>query len=239
MAEPSKGASDSALYVAKDIVREYQMGPRTLRVVDGASLSIRAGEVLAIVGRSGAGKSTFLHILGLLDRPTTGSLLFRGEDLSRLSARAACAMRCRSFGFVFQFYHLLPEFDALANVAMPAMVATGVLGWWRTRRAVRDRAAELLTKVGLGARLEHKPGQLSGGERQRVAIARALMNSPAVVFCDEPTGNLDRGTAGTVEALLLELARTMNQAFVIVTHDDALGAKADRQLHMLDGRLDA
>jgi lipoprotein-releasing system ATP-binding protein len=236
-----RGADDPPLaevvYRASGLWRRYVMGGKVLEVVAGATLDIHRGEVIAIVGRSGAGKSTLLHLLGLLDRPDAGELNYRGQDLTRLSRRALARVRGEAFGFIFQFYHLLGEFTALENVMMPALVRRSMWSWWRHRAEARERAADLLTRVGLEQRMEHRPGQLSGGERQRVAIARALMNQPAVVFCDEPTGNLDRGTAERVESQLLDLARMLGQAFVIVTHDDALGAKADRMLRMEDGRL--
>ncbi len=225
------------IYSARNLVREYVMGGRVLRVVDNVTLDIMPGEVLAILGPSGAGKSTLLHILGLLDRPSRGSLHFQGKDLAQLSRRDFNRMRNEVFGFIFQFYHLLPEFSALHNVMMPAMIKSSVRGWPARKREANERAAELLEQVGLGQRMTHRPSELSGGERQRVAIARALMNSPAVVFCDEPTGNLDRGTAEKVEKQLWNLARSLDQAFVIVTHDERLAQKADRVMTMLDGKL--
>jgi len=225
------------VYVGKNLSREYVMGGKVLRVVDDVSLEIIPGEVLAILGPSGAGKSTLLHILGLLDRPNSGSLHYRNRDLAKLSQREFNRMRNEVFGFIFQFYHLLPEFNARDNVLMPAMINASFLGWRSRKKKARARAEELLEKVGLQDRMTHRPSQLSGGERQRVAIARALMNSPAVVFCDEPTGNLDRETARKVEDLLWDLAKTLDQAFVLVTHDERLAQQADRVLTMLDGKI--
>lgn len=200
-----------------------------LQVLKGIDLHISKGELAAIVGASGAGKSTLLQILGTLSRPDSGSLTIDGVNPFALSDRKLSAFRGRSLGFVFQFHHLLPEFNALENVMLPALIA-GV-----SASKARVRAESLLETVGLAGRISHKPSQLSGGEQQRVAIARALVNSPAVVLADEPTGNLDSATKLEIQNLFLSLRDTLGQTIVIVTHDEALAAACDRSLKMKDG----
>ena len=216
---------------ADNIVKVYDEGPARIEVLSNVSLSVARGEMVAIVGASGSGKSTLLHILGLLDVPTSGSVSVDGQLAVGLSESRKSAVRNRSLGFVYQFHHLLPEFSALDNVAMPLIV----------RRENRDRARaaahEVLGLVGLSAREGHFPGQLSGGERQRVALARALVTRPACVLADEPTGNLDRHTAHIMFELLTQVNRESGTAFAIVTHDPELAARADRQLLMENGRL--
>ena len=201
----------------------------SLEVLKGIDFSVDEGEVVAVMGASGAGKSTLLQIMGTLLTPDSGSLVIDGTDVLRLSEKALSAFRNRRIGFVFQAHHLLPEFTALENVMIPALI-----GGSSTSDA-RSRASELLSAVGLSERASHKPGELSGGEQQRVAIARALVNNPAIVFADEPTGNLDSRTKEEIHRLLLDVRKERGQTVVIVTHDPALGALCDRCLHMQDG----
>jgi len=225
----------SPLLIATNIRRTFQMGEKELEVLKGVDFTLHEGELASIVGSSGAGKSTLLHILGLLDTPTSGSLFYRDEDLSRLDQERAAKVRNREFGFVFQFFHLLPEFSALENVMLPARLASGGFRWLRESKSVRERALMLLDQVGLSERAGHLPSQLSGGERQRVALSRALINQPSVVFCDEPTGNLDSTTAEDTFNLLRRLNRELGQTFLIVTHDDEVARQADIVHVMRDG----
>ncbi|MEE8103935.1 MAG: ABC transporter ATP-binding protein [Planctomycetota bacterium] len=220
----------------RDIRKSYRMGRQTLDVLRGVDLDVKKGEIVAIMGQSGSGKSTLLHQIGLLDEPESGEVYFEGDALPRRGNQAAAA-RSRLFGFIFQFYHLLPEFTALENVLMPAMILDD-LGVWRRRKGEhKERAARILERMGLKERMKHRPKELSGGERQRVAIARALMNKPPVLLCDEPTGNLDRGTAEGVRSLLWELNQSDGQTMIVVTHDSSVAAQANRTLELVDGRL--
>ncbi|MGQ0613078.1 MAG: ABC transporter ATP-binding protein [Planctomycetaceae bacterium] len=221
----------------RQLRKSYRIGRQTLEVLRDVAFDLREREILAIVGQSGSGKSTLLHLLGLLDEPDAGTIRFRGVEVPTGGGSASHA-RSRHFGFVFQFYHLLPEFSALENVLMPTLVLEGWGAWRRHKRERKAFALELLTRMGLADRSRHKPGELSGGERQRVAIARALMNRPEILLCDEPTGNLDRKTALGVRDLLWEINRESGQAMILVTHDRDLAAQAHRSVTLLDGRLD-
>jgi lipoprotein-releasing system ATP-binding protein len=220
------------LMECRQLSRVYQDGDRQLQVLKDVNIAIHPGEMLAIVGSSGSGKSTLLHCLGGLDKPTAGEVLFAGRAIQDWSANQLADWRNKELGFIYQFHHLLPEFTALENVAMPQLIA-GV-----ATCDAKIRAEQLLTRVGLAERLQHRPAELSGGERQRVAIARALANSPRLVLADEPTGNLDDTTAEQVFELLLELNQELDTAFVIVTHDNALAAKLPRTLSLHHGVLD-
>jgi lipoprotein-releasing system ATP-binding protein len=227
----------SDFLAARDLVKEYVQGDEKLRVLRGVSLNVREGEFLVIVGASGAGKSTLLHLLGLLDSPTAGEVLFEGKSLTRLSGLQQARLRNTLFGFVFQFFHLLPDFNALENVMMPAYVRFRTLEWARRRREMRARAADLLARVGLKERLRHRPNQLSGGERQRVALCRALINQPRVLLLDEPTGNLDRKTGEQIHQLIHDINRAERQTVVMVTHDEAAAQTAGRLIRIRDGEL--
>ncbi|MBL8768368.1 MAG: ABC transporter ATP-binding protein [Planctomycetes bacterium] len=223
---------------AKSLTKSYVMGGRALDVLRGVDLTIHAGESLAIVGSSGAGKSTLLHLLGLLDRPTTGQVLFRGSDVGSLSRTARSRLRQRHIGFVFQFYHLIPELNALENVLLPLMMKHSIASWFGAKSAERERGRALLARLGLSERAGHRPSQLSGGERQRVAIGRALIGDPDVVLCDEPTGNLDEATSREISDLLFELKQDSGKTFVFVTHDLELAQRADRVVRLVHGRVE-
>jgi len=219
--------------LARGLVRTYRETEAPVRVLRGIDLEVARGEIVAVVGASGSGKSTLLHCLGALDELDEGRVLVAGEDLAGLPEPARSRARNRHLGFIYQFHHLLPEFTAIENVALPLAIR-------RMPSAERhEAAARALASVGLGARLDHTPGQLSGGERQRTAIARAIVSGPSCVLADEPTGNLDRETAGAVFDVLLALARQAGTATVIVTHDPALAARCDRVLQIVDGRIAA
>ncbi len=228
-----------AVLAARGIKRSFAMGERTLEVLHGIDLELREGELLALVGASGAGKSTLLHCLGLLDRPSAGGVWIQGREAWGLPLVERARIRNQEIGFVFQFYHLLTELDALENVLLPAMIGESRLGFTRKRRELRERASALLERFGLGERLHHRPSQLSGGERQRVAMARALFLDPAILLADEPTGNLDSATGAAVLELLLEEQRRRSLSMILVTHDEAIAARCGRTLHMRDGRIEA
>ncbi|MDF9388030.1 lipoprotein-releasing ABC transporter ATP-binding protein LolD [Vibrio sp. 1151_11] len=214
-----------------NVCKTYQEGELRTQVLKGVSFGIQAGELVSIIGTSGSGKSTLLHILGALDETTEGSVSFLGQDLSSLSSNKQANIRNQHLGFVYQFHHLLADFTALENVAMPLLI-----GGQKASRA-KQAAQALLEKVGLGHRLSHRPSELSGGERQRVAIARALVNQPDLVLADEPTGNLDHKTALAIYDLMRQMNQEFGTAFLVVTHDSELAAKMDRQMHMQDGLL--
>jgi len=221
------------LIALRNLSKEYVDGPRVVRVLSDLDLEIGSGERVAIVGESGVGKSTLLHILGTLDRPTGGEVWFDGENLTNKSDRDLAQFRNREIGFIFQFHHLLPDFTAVENVMMPALIAGTAMD------TARRRATELLDRVGLAERLEHRPGELSGGEQQRVAVARAIVQEPRAVLADEPTGNLDPHTGEGVQELLLELNREHDITLVVVTHSATLAGAMDRTLRLAAGRIAA
>jgi lipoprotein-releasing system ATP-binding protein len=216
----------------RGIERRFRQGEDWIEVLRGVSVQVGRGKVIALVGASGAGKSTLLQIAGLLEQPTAGEVVIEGQACARLSDAERTRVRRERIGFVYQFHHLLPEFSALENIVLPQLIAG------RDKRAARERAAELLTALGLGARLEHRPSQLSGGEQQRVAIARALANRPTLLLADEPTGNLDEATGRQVARIFLEVARSAGAAALIATHNPELASQMDETLHLHEGRIE-
>jgi len=226
------GGAPRIVIEARAVHKSYPGGDGgVVRVLDGASLAVRAGEMVAIVGASGSGKSTFLHVLGGLERPTSGMVLLDGTPVAGLENEVLAALRNRAVGFVFQFHHLLREFSALENVMMPLRIGG------RPEREARDRAAALLERVGMASRMQHRPAELSGGEQQRAAVARALAANPAVLLADEPSGNLDHGNAERLHDLFATLAQELALGLVVVTHNLSLAGRADRALALEDGRL--
>jgi lipoprotein-releasing system ATP-binding protein len=224
---------------ARKLVRGYRMGQQTLEVLSGTDVDLYAGESVAIMGRSGSGKSTLLHALGLLDRPDSGSLMVHGVESTKLSRAARARLRNKRIGFVFQFYHLIPELSALDNTLLPRRIEVGPFRWLGKRQELRERARALLAELGLAERMSHRPSQLSGGERQRVAIARALISEPTLLLCDEPTGNLDERTSEVIADLLFQISARRDHTLVMVTHDGELAARADRRFQLHEGKLES
>ncbi|MCX5685864.1 MAG: ABC transporter ATP-binding protein [Candidatus Omnitrophica bacterium] len=220
---------------AENLHKTYRNGRKDVRAVDGVSIEIKKAKATAIIGPSGAGKSTLLHLLGGLDKPTSGRVFVDGKDIYGLSDKERAGLRNVRIGFVFQFYHLLPEFTALENVMLPALIRSRSI--LNTQYSIRDMAGELLQSVGLKGRASHRPGELSGGESQRVAIARALINEPEILLCDEPTGNLDSKNSESIYELLFQVKAESGTALVIVTHDDAVSKKSDHVIRIKDGRV--
>ncbi len=223
--------SESEILQCRQLTKRYQQGDLDVDVLKGVDLTINTGERVAIMGASGSGKSTLLHLLGGLEKPTQGSVILAGENLNTISPSKLSKLRNYSLGFIYQFHHLLGEFSILENVAMPVLISG------QSTKQARKEAIEMLSRVGLGHRIEHKPGELSGGERQRAAVARALINRPKCVLADEPTGNLDSKTAEQIYQLMLELNQELQVSFLVVTHDPELAERMDRVLHMEDGLI--
>ncbi|MFP4356008.1 MAG: ABC transporter ATP-binding protein [Phycisphaerae bacterium] len=221
----------------RDLQKSYRLGKSRLQVLRGLAFSVRQGEFVSIVGASGSGKSTLLHLIGLLDRPDTGQVLLEGTDTAKISRMKRNRYRCRHVGFVFQFYHLLPELNVLENVTIPAKVDASMAQWMHRRGQVRKTAKQLLDQMGLSERIKHKPNELSGGERQRVAIARALINKPKLLLADEPTGNLDSRTGQAIMDVLEDFHNQTGQTILMVTHDVELAARAHRTVHLTDGKM--
>jgi len=230
-------SKDDFILKAEGLHKSYRMGATEVQVLKGVNLNVKKGEFVAIIGASGSGKSTLLHILGALDKPTSGVVTFEKQDLRRFRAGKLNRFRNRMVGFVFQFYHLLDELSVLENVFLPAMTSKSIIGWFACRRQVKTRAKELLAQMGLAERIKHKPYQLSGGERQRVAIGRALMNEPRLLLADEPTGNLDSATGNGILEVLEKLNRA-GQTIVMVTHDERIAQRAGRIVTLVDGKIE-
>lgn len=224
-------AAREPIIITRKLSKAYPTATGQLEVLKGLDLTVYVGEIIAVVGASGVGKSTLLHLLGALDRPTSGEIIIGDTPLSKLNDRQLAYFRNQFIGFVFQFHHLLPEFTALENVLLPALIAG------RNGRDLRERALKLLQDVGVAPRMAHRPGQLSGGEQQRVAVARALMNEPQLVLADEPSGNLDRLSSESLHQLLWDLSRRDRRTFIIVTHNLSLAERADRVVELFDGQI--
>jgi lipoprotein-releasing system ATP-binding protein len=231
-------SNELAILRASGLRKTFRMGESTLTVLKNIDLSVREGEFVAIEGRSGSGKSTLLHLLGALDVPDEGRIEFQSRDIASISAADRSVLRNTQFGFVFQFYHLLPELNVTENALLASMIEHSTFAYRAKQHDLKRRAATVLEQLGMAHRLKHKPAQLSGGERQRVAIARALMNSPRVLFADEPTGNLDAETGRQIMVVLEKLHREQKQTIVMVTHDRTIARQADRVLVLKEGRLD-
>ena len=208
-----------------------------MEILKNISLEIKEGDILSIIGPSGAGKSTLLHIMGLLDKPTSGNVSFRGENIYSLPVSEQARLRNSSFAFVFQFYHLIPELNILENVLLPHMISNSVIGWQLRSKALKEKAKALIAKLGLEHRLSHKPAQLSGGEQQRVAIARALVTDPEIILCDEPTGNLDSNATAEIHNLISNLNGQEGKTFIIVTHNENVARWAHRIINLVDGQI--
>lgn len=221
----------------ENLVKQFRSGDEYLTVLKGITFEIKNGEIFSIVGPSGAGKSTLLHILGLLDKPTSGKVFFKEQNISTISPSESARLRNSTFSFVFQFYHLIPELTVMENTLLPFMIHHSAFSWMISKGILRKKAAGLLEKLGLSNRLHHRVNHLSGGESQRVAIARALITDPEVIFCDEPTGNLDQANSREIQNLIWEMNKNSGQTFVIVTHDENLAHKANRVLHLIDGKI--
>jgi lipoprotein-releasing system ATP-binding protein len=226
------------LLTATNLYKTYRKDAVEVRVLHGLDLEVYPGEFLSVVGASGCGKSTLLHLLGTIDKPDQGEIHLEGQRIDNLPSQGRDRLRNQTFGFIFQFYHLLPELNALENVLVPQMIAHSVPSWWRERRVLKKRATELLERVGLGHRLRHKPRELSGGEMQRTAIARALINSPRVLLADEPTGNLDADTGADIIRLLRDLNQRERLTIIMVTHNLEIVAGTDRIVRLVAGQVE-
>lgn len=222
---------------AQNLKKTYRRHAVEVRVLNDLNLEVKTGEFLSIIGASGSGKSTLLHLLGTLDAPDSGSVMLDGQRIDNLPSRERDLLRNRTFGYIFQFYHLLPELNAIDNVLMPAYIHHSMFNWWQTRSQWRRRAEDLLKKVGLGHRIKHRPRELSGGEMQRTAIARALLMNPRVLLADEPTGNLDAESGGEIIKLLRELNREEGVTIVMVTHNTEIVSATDRVVRMVGGQV--
>jgi len=230
-------SSTAPVLSARNIQRSFSVGERELKVLHGIDFELKPGELVALVGASGAGKSTLLQILGLLDKPNAGEVLVHGEDPWKMDASARARVRNQRIGFVFQFYHLLPELSAMENVVLPAMISESNLGYRKRKQEFEAKARQMLEHFGLKERLKHKPAQMSGGERQRVAMARALFQDPQILLADEPTGNLDQATGEVVLEMLFEEQKRRELAMILVTHDRSLAERCERVIEMQDGLI--